>query len=331
MNQRNVLGKIACLLLWTAVLCGCADGRVSCPEDFEMGEELVIYCPHPLDFINPIISEFEEYSNIRVIIKTGGTGELLDMVERNDEPHCDIFWGGSLSTTASHGELFEPYISINEDMVCEEFKNTEGNMTRFTDVPSIIMVNTNLLGSIEINGYEDLLQPELKGRIAMADPAVSSSSYEHLINMLYAMGDKEPENGWDYIARLCENLDGKLLSSSSAVYRGVARGRYAVGLTFEEGAANYVTEQGTVKIIYMEEGVISKPDVVCIVRGTSHMDDARMFVDFVTGSAAQTVISSTLNRRSVRIDVEEPPYLPDKSNINIIFDDAAVVNENKGR
>ena len=28
----------------------------------------------------------------------------------------------------------------------DEFKNKEGNMTRFTDIPSVLMVNTNLLG-----------------------------------------------------------------------------------------------------------------------------------------------------------------------------------------
>ena len=30
-------------------------------------------------------------------------------------------------------------------------------MTRFTDIPSVLMVNTNLLGGMKIQGYEDLL------------------------------------------------------------------------------------------------------------------------------------------------------------------------------
>ena len=38
----------------------------------------------------------------------------------------------------------------------------------------------------------DLLKPELKGRIASPTLSTSSSAYEHLINMLYAMGDGEP-------------------------------------------------------------------------------------------------------------------------------------------
>ena len=45
-----------------------------------------------------------------------------------------------MSTTSPKRELFEAYISCNEDMVRDEFKNREGNMSRFTDIPSVIMV-----------------------------------------------------------------------------------------------------------------------------------------------------------------------------------------------
>ncbi len=280
-------------------------------RDHAGDEELVIYCPHPLEFINPIVAEFEGRTGIRVYVQTGGTGELLKMAEEGSDPPCDIFWGGSLSTTSPKRELFEAYISCNEDMVRDEFKNREGNMSRFTDIPSVIMVNTNLIGDVKVEGYEDLLQPELKGRIAMCDPATSSSAYEHLINMLYAMGDGEPEQGWDYVEDFCRNLDGILLGGSGEVYQGVAQGKYAVGLTFEEAAAHYVADRGPVK-------------------GSRHMKEAREFVDFVTGRDAQTVISMRLDRRSVRMDVEEPSYLPDKEDIHIIYSREDEVNSRKG-
>lgn len=310
-------------------LAGCADQGGDVAAGSKADEVLVIYCPHPLEFINPIVSEFEGRTGIRTYVQTGGTGELLRMVEEQEEPACDIFWGGSLSTTMPKKDLFEPYVSRNEDMVRDEFKNEEGNVSRFTDVPSVLMVNTNLIGDVQVEGYADLLKPELKGRIAMCNPATSSSAYEHLINMLYAMGGGNPEAGWDYVEQFCRNLDGCLLSGSSQVYQGVAEGRFAVGLTFEEGAAHYVADGEPVKIIYMKEGVISKADVVCIVKDCEHMSEAKDFVDFVTGKDAQTVIANRLDRRSVRKDVEEPAYLPDKDGLNIIFDDPDVVNRNK--
>lgn len=332
MGFTDVLGKnlsVAAVLALCLTGCAGAEKAGEHTAGVQADEELVVYCPHPPGLINPIVAEFESRTGIDVRVRTGGTGKLLGDVATREEPLCDVFWGGSLTTVRARQELFEPYISINEPMVLEEFKNTEGNLTRFTDMPSVLMVNTRLLGDLTIEGYEDLLNPELKGRIAMCSPSSSSSAWEQLINMLYAMGEGEPEEGWDYVEEFIANLDGVLLESSSEVYQGVADGRFTVGLTFEEGAAHYVAEGQPVKIVYMEEGVISRPDVVAIVKGTIHEAEAEQFVDFVTGLDAQQTISSQLDRRTVRSDVEEPSYLPDKGQLHIIWDDEELSEQKK--
>ena len=280
---------------------------------------LVIYCPHPLTFINPLVDEFQKQSGIKVNVVTAGTGELLKRVEsETNNPLGDIFWGGSLATMKSQANLFENYQSKNEANIQPEFKNTEGPLTRFTDIPSVLMVNTNLVGDTKIEGYADLLNPALKGKIAMCDPSKSSSSFEHVVNMLYAMGNGDPEKGWDYVEKFCKNLDGKLLSGSSAVYKGVADGEYTVGLTFEEGGATYVADGAPVKLVYMKEGVISRPDGIYIIKGAKNMDNAKAFIDFITGKDAQSIITSKLHRRSVRNDVEPPKGLIEKDKINLL-------------
>ena len=152
-------------------------------------KQLVVYCPHPLEFIDPIVAEYEAQTGITVEVVAAGTGELLKRIEaEKDNPLGDILWGGSQSTLQPKLDLFEEYRSINEADIFDDCKNTDGRMTRFTNIPSVLMVNTNLIGDIKVEGYEDLLNPALKGKIAHADPSKSSSSFEHLINMLYAMG-----------------------------------------------------------------------------------------------------------------------------------------------
>ena len=293
-------------------------------------KDLVIYCPHPLEFINPLVSEYETQTGIKVEVIAAGTGELIKRVESEQaNPLGDIFWGGSLSTMEPQMALFENYQSANEEFVQATMKNVEGPLTRFTDIPSVLMVNTDLIGDIEIKGYADLLNPALKGKIAHCDPSKSSSSYEHLINILYAMGKGDPEAGWDYVEKFCENLDGKLLSGSSAVFKGVADGEYVVGLTFEEGGAKYVANGAPVKLVYMEEGVISKPDGVYIIKNAKNMENAKGFIDFITSKDAQTIIVEQLNRRSVRTDVPAPSYLTSKEDMNIIFDDKQLVVSKK--
>ena len=327
MQLKKFFSLLACLMLLVAVGCG-SDNASETKSDG--GNNLVIYCPHPLSFINPLVEQFEKESGVKVEVIATGAGELLKRVESEKaNPLGDIFWGGSLATMKPKADLFENYTSKNEEHVQADFKNIEGPLTRFTDIPSVIMVNTNLIGDIKVEGYEDLLNPELKGKIAFADPSKSSSSYEHLINMLYAMGNGDPEKGWDYVEKFCRNLDGKLLSGSSAVYKGVADGEYVVGPTFEEGAAKYVTDGAPVKVVYMKEGVISRPDGVYIIKNAKNMENAKKFIDFITSKEAQTLITEKLNRRSVRDDVPAPSYLTPKEEINIITDDEETVNKSK--
>lgn len=334
--MKRKFGLLLTSIIMAISMAGCGSSASNTAATSEKADassgsnELVIYCPHPLEFINPLVDEFETQTGISVEVVAAGTGELLKRVESEQgNPLGDIFWGGSISTMKPSKDLFEDYKSANEDAVYDEMKNVEGSLTRFTNIPSVIMVNTDLIGDIKIEGYEDLLNPELKGKIAHCDPSKSSSSYEHLINMLYAMGNGNPDDGWDYVEKLCENLDGKLLSGSSAVYKGVADGEYTVGLTFEEGGAKYVADGAPVKLVYMKEGVISKPDGVYIIKDAKNMDNAKKFIDFVTGKDAQTIIIEKLNRRSVRKDVPAPNGLEKLENINLIKDDEQLVVEKK--
>ena len=177
---------------------------------------LIIYSPLTQSMIDSMCTKFEDDTGIKVECLAMGTGDALKRIETEaDNPQADILWSGTIGTVKNRSEFFADYTCANEEFFFDEYKNIEGNLTRFDTIPSVIMVNTDLIGDIEINGYEDLLNPELKGKIAFCDPAASSSSFEHLVNMLYAMGGGDTPEGWDYVTKFCEQLDGKLLSGSS--------------------------------------------------------------------------------------------------------------------
>ena len=293
-------------------------------------KKLVVYCPHPLVFIEPIVKKFEATTGIQTEVVAAGTGELLKRIEaESSNPLGDVMWGGTLSVLDPSKKFFEAYHSPEAAALVDEAKVADDKMTGFTLVPSVIMVNTKLIGNIKVEGYQDLLNPALKGKIAFADPSKSSSSFEHIVNMLYAMGKGDPEKGWGYVQDLAKNLGGKLLSGSSAVYKGVADGEYTVGLTFEEGAATYVKSKAPVKIVYMSEGVISKADGTAIIKGAKNLENAKKFIDFVSSKETQTMIAADLNRRSVRKDVPPGEGLLPLSKIKLIQDNTEVVNKSK--
>lgn len=291
--------------------------------------KLVLYSPLTTSMIENMLAMFEADTGIQAECLAMGTGDAIKRIAAEAEnPQADILWSGTIGTVGSSGEYFQDYICANEDAFYPEYRNVEGNLTRFDCVPSVIMINTDLIGDIEINGYADLLKPELKGKIIFADPQASSSSFEHLVNMLYAMGTDGEANGWDYVREFCKQLNGSCVNSSSAVYKGVADGEYAVGLTFEQGGATYVS-QGNIKLVYMEEGVIIRGDGVYIVKDCPNLKSAQTFVDWLTSYDAQKYMNETQFRRTIRTDVPETEAMQSMSTINVIVDDESVAAEHK--
>jgi iron(III) transport system substrate-binding protein len=318
--MRRIVGA---LLLLVCAMLGSAHAQTP-------SGKLVVYCPHPLVFIDPIVKKFEAQTGVKVEVIAAGTGELLKRVESEAaNPLADVIWGGTVSMLEPSKKFFEVFHSPEEAAFYPDLKVADGKVTAFSQVPSVIMVNTKLLGNVKVEGYEDVLNPALKGKIAFADPSKSSSSFEHLVNMLYAMGKGDPDKGWTYVTALAKNLDGKLLSGSSAVYKGVADGEYTLGLTFEEGAANYVVAKAPVKIVYMKEGVISKHDGAAIIKGARNLENAKKFINFISSKDVQTMVVHDLNRRSVRSDVAPSDALQSIKSIKLIKDNEEVVNKNK--
>ena len=291
---------------------------------------LIIYSPLTESMITSMIAVFEKDTGIKTECLAMGTGDALKRIETESaSPQADILWSGTIGTVKSKAKFFADYTCAHEDAFYSQYKNTEGNLTRFDTIPSVLMVNKNLIGDIKIEGYEDLLNPALKGKIAFADPQASSSSFEHIVNILYAMGSGNPDNGWDFMRRFAKQLDGKLLGGSSAVYKGVADGEYTVGLTFEQGAAQYVGAGAPVEAVYMKEGVIFRGDGVYIIKNCPNEKNAQKFVDWLTSKEIQTLMNSTQYRRTIRTDVPATDAMASMDSINVIEDDEAYSSAHK--
>jgi iron(III) transport system substrate-binding protein len=291
---------------------------------------LFIYCPHPVDFVNPIIQEFEIETGIKVEVKSAGTGELMRLIEsEKGSPKADVVWGGSRASLDPHKAYFDPYRSANRTAIFPRFLDPDDAYTPFTLIPTVFMYNKNLCQAGFPRSWADLLDPKWRSRIAFADPSLSSSSFEALVNMLFAMGSGEVNSGWGYVEDFVGNLGSDLLGSSSDVYKGVANGEYAIAVTFEEAAANYRRQGAPVDIAYPTEGTIMEPDGVAVLQGAKNRDNARRFVDFVTSRKVQAKIAKDLNRRSVRTDVPPAAGLIGVEEIRVIRGDYYWAGHNK--
>ena len=269
-------------------------------------EKLVIYTTVSKGVVSELVPMFEKETGIKVEIVRAGVGELIKRIQsEKDNPLADVLWGSALASLQAAGEpYFEHYVSANNDAMVDRYKNVEGWVTRHSLAVRCMLVNKNLIGDIPVTGYADLLNPALKGKISHVDPSASSSGYGHLCNMLFAMGGNDLDKGWEYVDKFCANLGNKLLNSSSAVWKGVNDGEYTVGLTYEEVALQSVKSGAPVKIVYMKEGCFVEPNCTAIIKNAKNLENAKKFIDFLTGKGAQSMLINKLNLRSVRKDVE---------------------------
>ena len=296
----------------------------------EVSKKLVVYSPNSEGLMKATIPLFEQKYGIKVEVIQAGTGELIKRLQSEKQAtYADVMFGGSLSQFISNKDLFENYVSPNDKNVVEAYRNTSGFTTSYVLDGSVLIVNKNLAGSMKIDSYADLLNPELKGKIATADPASSSSAFAQLTNILLAKGGYENKDAWDYVEKLFTNINGKIKSGSSAVYKSVADGEMAVGLSYEDPSAALVRDGAPVKIVYPTEGAVFLPATASIVKGAKNLDNAKLFIDFIISEEVQNIYGTTLTNRPVVTNAKVGTYMTPLKDIKTIVEDGNYVNTNK--
>ena len=317
LTRRNFL-EVAGAAGAALALAACGGGEEAPADGGEEGGEaaggdtgkLVVYTPHSEEEISIEIPPFEEQTGISVEVVSAGAGELISRISAEvDNPQGDILFGGSMGTSLASLDLWEEYVPEEDANVMEPYRSKENKVSTYTLVPTVILVNPELIGDIEIKGFNDLLNPELKGKIAFADPAASSLSNVLVFNMLLARGDGENyDAGWEWMEKFCAQLDGKILDGSSKVPKGVADGEYAVGLSHELYFASY--RDSGIEAVWPEEGsaVITGP--IQIIKGGPNPENAKKFMEYALGQDFQQRYMEQHNARTVRTDVDAPEGVP---------------------
>ncbi len=266
---------------------------------------LKIYSPLNERIIIPIIKEFQESTGILVEYTSAGTLDLLNALEeKGDRYLMDIMWGGSKDYLNIYKDLFEP-VYFGADY-------TLG----YNLLPIVLIYNKKLVSEDEVcRRWSEILDPKWEGRLALADPEGSGSAYIAL-SFLLEMDMKEDHN-WKDAAKLLHNVEGKMLAKSSEVYEGVAAGDFAIGITMEEAAINFIHQGKDIEIIYLEEGTPVINDSIALMKDAKNKENAKIFIDFVLSRKVQAYMVDRFYLRSVRKDVKVPDGLSSMDKLNI--------------
>ena len=263
---------------------------------------LVVYSPHDADPLNAGVAMFQAaYPDIDVQVIAAGTGELCQrIVAESENPQGDVLWGGGADTLAGYVDYFDAYVCANDDVIGDAYKDADDMWIGESPLPMVFIYNKNLIAEEDVpKTWDDLCNEALKGKIAFASPAKSGSAYTQLCTML--LSKDTIDEGWELVFNFIKNLDGKVQDSSGNCHKLVASGEYAVGVTIEKSAVLY-NDNPDIAYVYPAKNS-AVPDGVALIKNCPNPDNAKLFIDFVTGLECQTAQNADWARRPVRSDL----------------------------
>jgi len=275
----------------------------------------------------------EEFPGISVEIVNGSAGELTTRSRSEaGNPQGDMMWGGLDTLDGdTHSDLFEHWLSEHEDDLLPEYKSPNGfyNVDHLSSVAFAVNKNIESDLGLEINGYEDLLDPALRGRIVMADPTSSSSAWNNLSNIMAVYGNDSDE-AWRVVRGLLEN-DVVIAGSSSATFASVEDGEYAVGLTYEDGVASLIKSGAqNIRLQYPEEGTSASAFATAVIEGAPNADLAKDVITYIMSPEGQVAFGEAVGTVRMTTSAEvNSEYLPPRDEVTWVERDVEWLTENR--
>lgn len=269
---RVLLLLVTCYL--SLVIGGCERGGAQ--------PTVVLYTSIDEPIARLIVREYEKATGTRVILVTDAEAtKSVGLAERvraeGKNPQCDVFWSNEPFHTINLAEegLLTPYDSPLAVDVAEKFKDPQhrwhGNGLR-------ARVIAHAPGQA-VSRLEDLLKPELKNRIAMAQP-VAGTTAGHVAAMYVLWGEERAK-------KFFHDLRGngvQLLGGNSKVAEAVADGTMLAGLTDNDDVFAAKSNGGKIESALADQdgmGTLMIPTTVGIVKGAPHFSEAKKLVNYL--------------------------------------------------
>ena len=298
------------LILYTLVLAGC---NKSGNSQSGTSGEIVLYTSVDEPAARPVIDAFEKKTGLKVRLvadteanKSVGLAERL-RAERN-RPQADVWWGNEpfLTVALADEGLLQPYQPSTAGDVRPLFQDKDhrwtGNGLRarvlvahrppYADGPGEELARRagRLNAAASAKGLDDLLNPALKGQVALARPTAGTTGSH--VAALYALWGQDRADA--FFRKLHAN-GVALLAGNSLVAQQVGAGNFWLGLTDNDDIQNASEAGGGVALVLPDQGdgeigTLTLPTTVGLVAGRPDSADATKLVDFLASAEAENLL-----------------------------------------
>ena len=288
-------------------------------------DKLTFYCSAQDEWCQLVANEFQDATGIDVAMTRKSSGETFAQVKAEaSNPKGDVWWGGTGDPHLQAAEegLTEPYVSpMRGELNDWAISQAESAGDRTIGIYSGALgygYNTELLAANNLpepSCWKDLLKPEYKGHVQMANPNSSGTAYTTLATIVQLFGEEE---GFEFMKGLHSNIN-QYTKSGSAPIKAAGRGETTIGIVFMHDAVNQAVSGFPVKVVAPCEGTGYEIGSMSIIKGARNLDSAKKFYDWALSAEAQSL---ALQVKAFQVPsnkgAETSPNAPDLASIKLI-------------
>lgn len=292
--------------------------------------DVVVYCSADEKMCRGMMTAFTKETGIKAEMTRQSSGETYARVRaEKDNPRADVWWGGTGDPHLQAAEegLTEPYKS---PMLAKmrDWSVRQAERAQFRTVGVYMGAlgygyNREELARKKLAApacWADLLKPEYKGEVQMADPNSSGTAYTMLATLVQLWGE---EQAFDYLKKLHRNIN-EYTKSGAAPAMAAGQGETLVGVAFQHDVVMVTLSGKPLVTVSPCEGTGFEVGSMSLIKGGRNAADARKFYDWALGPSAQ-LIAPDFGSFQVpsNSDVPLPKDSPDLTKIKLIDYDFA--------
>jgi iron(III) transport system substrate-binding protein len=260
---------------------------------------VTVYVSTDRVFSEPVLREYERRSGVTVNAvydteETKSTGLANRLLAEKARPQADVFWSNEPVRTLvlKSRDVLASYRSPSAEGIPAALLDPDGYWTGFSARIRVIAYNTKTVTPKDApQSIFDLADPKWKGQVAMADPRFGSTSFH--VAALYALaGDDKMD---DFFHRLKAN-GVRIVEGNSVVRDLVARGEVKTGLT-DTDDVNVAIENGQPVGMVLPDreglGVPVMPNMVSLIAGAPHPEEARKLIDYLLSADVERQLAQS--------------------------------------
>lgn len=258
--------------------------------DTPMQESITVYSALPEDLVQSYLARFQaEHPEIEVQLVTKVTLALFEqLLAEQEAPQADVIWGLAVTSMLplEWQHLLTSYAPAGLERVTPFFRdaNEPPQWVGISARSVAICANSAELAKHNLSAptsWLDLIDPQYKGHLLILAPGGTSVGYLMIATILQRYGDTQ---GWEYLAQLHENAEGRYANNASGVCEHVRNGAYAIGITYDYRA--FFPDDDRMAFILPAEGAGWEMEVNALVRKEAINPAAKRFLDWAISDSA---------------------------------------------